>query len=136
MAFLIFLDKLGKLPESHKQRVAESLATTEHVLDTLYVLEAIKGRDDDDANDYNRDYGWVKPAWDDIVQALGLSLAEYEALVEFKKEGAMIDEFERDDEEEQAKASESLRALQSSTAKVLLKYKEPLVKLLHVFLRA
>ncbi len=45
-----------------------------------------------------------------------------------------IDEYEEDDREEKADAAESLRALQSSTAKVLVTYKEPLVRLLHILL--
>lgn len=134
MAFMIFLDELSDPQAPHKQLVAESLATTEHVLTTLDFLETIEGCDNDEAKAYKAAYGWVKPAWDAIVQDLGLSLAEYEELVKFKKESVMIDGYAGDDEEEEAEAEDSLRALQSSTVKVLVKYKEPLVALLRILL--
>ncbi len=134
MAFMLFLDDLEKTQDPHKQRVAGSLGSTEAVLETLDVLEAIKGLDTDAANAYRSAYGWVKPAWDAIVQALGLSMAEYDALMKFKKEGVRVDEYEEDYREEQAQTKESLQDLQSTKAQVLLTYKKPLVRLLRVLL--
>ncbi len=136
MAYLVLLDKLSKVQEPHKQQVAASLALPEDVLYALDVLESVQGRDDDYANAYKSAFGWVKTVWDAIVQGLGLSTKEYEALVEFKKKGVIINEYEEDDQEEEAKAKESLQALQSSTAPVLVAYKEPLTRLLQVLLGA
>lgn len=134
MAFMLFLDDLEKTQEPHKLQGAESLGTLEDVLEMLDVLEAIEGLDEEDANTYRDAYGWVKRAWDACVRGLGLSAAEYNALMQFKKEGVMINEYEEDHTEEEAEAKECLRYLQDSTAKVLVTYKKPLIRLLNVLL--
>ncbi len=137
MAFLVFLDQLERKPqEPHVQRAAASLATTEDVLETLETMEMMKGCDEDYASAYRLAYQWVKPAWDAVVQDLGLSASDYLALLKFKKEGVVVNEYEEDHEEEEAKAEECLRDLKCSTAPVLVAYKEPLVRLLELFMSA
>ncbi len=128
--YLVFVKFQAALErEPHEPHVPHDphVATADGVFSTLETLEAITGRDDHDAMAYKRNYGWIQPAWEAIVQGLGISLTDYAKLLEFKQCSDSIPFIEDGDEEPE----QALRVLESSTFPVELQaYKEPLVRLL------
>ncbi len=120
------------LPEGLEPEVAERLETFEGLLSTLDTLELIKGRHCERAMAYKAKYGWVKPAWEDIVNRMGLSTDDYAAVREFKAKSIspiFLKEYERPEQ--------TLLVLEGSTVPVglLQEYRQPLVNLLNTLIR-
>jgi hypothetical protein len=79
---LIFVSMVK--PVTMEPEVAAAVATKVGVLSSLGTLRLMEKRRDDRAAAFVRAFGWVSSAWDEAVEAAGLSLSDYAAVRAFK----------------------------------------------------